>query len=151
MLQKTTLSLEIRRDRRRPLNTSTTTPVRRSIWLTVPPVVTSRAGSLRLAELSLPDAPGDALARGGRTVETRRCRRRVGHLRHPHHTPEFWQALEPAMPDFVRRRAWLAEHGAEFWSSIAYKRPKRASSSSRSAYAREAATCAGVRPDLLAP
>ena len=36
------------------------------------------------------------------------------HLRQPHHTPEFWQALERAMPDFARRRAWLAEHGAEF-------------------------------------
>jgi predicted metal-dependent hydrolase len=33
------------------------------------------------------------------------------HLHHPHHTPEFWQRVERAMPDFERRKNWLAEHG----------------------------------------
>lgn len=34
------------------------------------------------------------------------------HLRERNHTPEFWQAVERAMPDYLRRKAWLAEHGA---------------------------------------
>jgi predicted metal-dependent hydrolase len=35
----------------------------------------------------------------------------LAHLHHPHHTPEFWQRVERAMPDFERRKNWLAEHG----------------------------------------
>lgn len=37
----------------------------------------------------------------------------LAHLRHPHHTPEFWQSLERALPDFERRRQWLAAHGMD--------------------------------------
>lgn len=37
----------------------------------------------------------------------------MAHLHEPHHTPEFWRRVERAMPDFERRRAWLAEHGVE--------------------------------------
>ena len=36
------------------------------------------------------------------------------HLREPHHTPDFWRAVERAMPDWELRRRWLAEHGQEF-------------------------------------
>jgi predicted metal-dependent hydrolase len=35
----------------------------------------------------------------------------LAHLHHPHHTPEFWQRVERAMPDYERRKTWLAEHG----------------------------------------
>ncbi|TBO34054.1 M48 family peptidase [Aquabacterium lacunae] len=35
----------------------------------------------------------------------------LAHLHEPHHTPEFWQRVERAMPDYTRRKAWLAEHG----------------------------------------
>jgi predicted metal-dependent hydrolase len=35
------------------------------------------------------------------------------HLHEPHHTPEFWQRVERAMPDFSTRKQWLAEHGGE--------------------------------------
>jgi hypothetical protein len=35
----------------------------------------------------------------------------LAHLHHPHHTPEFWQRVERALPDFDRRKTWLAEHG----------------------------------------
>jgi predicted metal-dependent hydrolase len=35
------------------------------------------------------------------------------HLHEPHHTPEFWQRVERAMPDFAVRKQWLAEHAAE--------------------------------------
>jgi predicted metal-dependent hydrolase len=35
----------------------------------------------------------------------------LAHLHHPHHTPEFWQRVERAMPDFERRKNWLAENG----------------------------------------
>lgn len=37
----------------------------------------------------------------------------MAHLHEPHHTPEFWLRLERVMPDFARRKAWLAEHGVE--------------------------------------
>lgn len=37
----------------------------------------------------------------------------MAHLHEPHHTPEFWLRVERAMPDFDRRKAWLAEHGME--------------------------------------
>jgi len=33
------------------------------------------------------------------------------HLHEPNHTPEFWQRVERAMPDYEQRKAWLAEHG----------------------------------------
>jgi len=33
------------------------------------------------------------------------------HLVEKHHTPEFWQRVERAMPDFERRKKWLAERG----------------------------------------
>ena len=35
------------------------------------------------------------------------------HLHEPHHTPQFWLRLERAMPDFERRKTWLAEHGTQ--------------------------------------
>lgn len=35
----------------------------------------------------------------------------MAHLHEPHHTPTFWQRVERAMPDYERRKAWLAEHG----------------------------------------
>ena len=35
----------------------------------------------------------------------------LAHLHAPHHTPEFWLRVERAMPDFERRKRWLAEHG----------------------------------------
>ena len=37
----------------------------------------------------------------------------MSHLHEPHHTPEFWRRVERAMPDFERRKAWLAERGME--------------------------------------
>lgn len=36
------------------------------------------------------------------------------HLRAPHHSKEFWMALERAMPDFAARKRWLAENGGRF-------------------------------------
>jgi predicted metal-dependent hydrolase len=36
------------------------------------------------------------------------------HLREPRHTPQFWRAVERAMPDWEHRRRWLAEHGHEY-------------------------------------
>lgn len=35
------------------------------------------------------------------------------HLHEPHHTPGFWRRLERAMPDYQRRKRWLAAHGLE--------------------------------------
>jgi len=35
------------------------------------------------------------------------------HLHHPHHTPGFWRRLERSMPDYERRKDWLAEHGMD--------------------------------------
>jgi predicted metal-dependent hydrolase len=37
----------------------------------------------------------------------------IAHLHEPHHTPAFWMRVERAMPDYVQRRAWLAEHGID--------------------------------------
>ena len=37
----------------------------------------------------------------------------LAHLHQPHHTPEFWQRVERALPDFERRKIWLAEHGMD--------------------------------------
>jgi predicted metal-dependent hydrolase len=33
------------------------------------------------------------------------------HLSRPHHTPDFWRAVEQALPDWEQRRRWLAEQG----------------------------------------
>ena len=33
------------------------------------------------------------------------------HLREPHHTPDFWRAMDRIMPDWEPRRRWLAERG----------------------------------------
>ena len=35
----------------------------------------------------------------------------LAHLRERNHTPEFWARVERAMPDYLRRKAWLAEKG----------------------------------------
>lgn len=37
----------------------------------------------------------------------------MAHLHEPHHTPEFWRRVERAMPDYERRKVWLAERGME--------------------------------------
>ena len=37
----------------------------------------------------------------------------MAHLHQPHHTPQFWRRVERAMPDFERRKLWLAEHGMQ--------------------------------------
>jgi len=37
----------------------------------------------------------------------------LAHLHEPHHTPEFWRRVERAMPDYERRKIWLAEHGVD--------------------------------------
>lgn len=37
----------------------------------------------------------------------------IAHLHEPHHTPAFWLRVERAMPDFLQRKAWLAEHGVD--------------------------------------
>ncbi len=37
----------------------------------------------------------------------------MAHLHEPHHTPDFWLRLERAMPDYARRRSWLAERGVD--------------------------------------
>lgn len=37
----------------------------------------------------------------------------IAHLHEPHHTPAFWLRVERAMPDFLQRKAWLAEHGID--------------------------------------
>lgn len=34
------------------------------------------------------------------------------HLSEPNHTPAFWRRLEAALPDYLRRKEWLAENGA---------------------------------------
>jgi hypothetical protein len=37
----------------------------------------------------------------------------LAHLHELHHTPAFWQRVERAMPDFERRKEWLAHNGME--------------------------------------
>jgi predicted metal-dependent hydrolase len=37
----------------------------------------------------------------------------LAHLHQSHHTPEFWQRVERALPDFERRKIWLAENGMD--------------------------------------
>jgi predicted metal-dependent hydrolase len=36
------------------------------------------------------------------------------HIREPNHTPRFWERVERLLPDYERRRRWLAENGATF-------------------------------------
>ena len=36
------------------------------------------------------------------------------HLHERNHTPKFWTRVERAMPDYARRKTWLAERGAIF-------------------------------------
>lgn len=65
---------------------------------------------------------GVARARRGRAGgpgEPAQARRRYArpahlHLREPHHTPEFWRAVERAIPDWKSRRRWLAERDRGF-------------------------------------
>ena len=35
----------------------------------------------------------------------------LAHLSEPNHTPEFWQRVGRALPEYEQRKAWLAEHG----------------------------------------
>jgi hypothetical protein len=35
----------------------------------------------------------------------------IAHLHQKLHTPDFWLRVERAMPDFDRRKSWLAENG----------------------------------------
>jgi hypothetical protein len=35
------------------------------------------------------------------------------HLHEPHHTPAFWTRVERAMPDFAKRKQWLAENATQ--------------------------------------
>ncbi|HMN44238.1 MAG TPA: SprT family zinc-dependent metalloprotease [Povalibacter sp.] len=37
----------------------------------------------------------------------------IAHLHERLHTPEFWQRVERAMPDYERRKQWLAERGMD--------------------------------------
>jgi hypothetical protein len=37
----------------------------------------------------------------------------IAHLHEPHHTPAFWLRVERAMPDYAKRKEWLAEHGID--------------------------------------
>lgn len=37
----------------------------------------------------------------------------MAHLHEPHHTPDFWRRVERAMPDFERRKDWLAQRGMD--------------------------------------
>ncbi|WP_419835438.1 M48 family metallopeptidase [Endozoicomonas atrinae] len=37
----------------------------------------------------------------------------LAHLHEPNHTAEFWHRVERAMPDYVERKQWIAEHGME--------------------------------------
>lgn len=37
----------------------------------------------------------------------------IAHLHERLHTPQFWQRVERAMPDFERRKKWLAERGMD--------------------------------------
>ena len=35
----------------------------------------------------------------------------LAHLVEPNHSPEFWQRVGRALPEYEQRKAWLAEHG----------------------------------------
>ncbi|SCZ52909.1 M48 family metallopeptidase [Thiohalomonas denitrificans] len=37
----------------------------------------------------------------------------LAHLHEGHHTPAFWRRIERALPDFERRKRWLAAHGMD--------------------------------------
>lgn len=37
----------------------------------------------------------------------------LAHLYEHHHTPEFWRRLERTLPDYERRKTWLAAHGMD--------------------------------------
>lgn len=37
----------------------------------------------------------------------------IAHLHEPHHTPAFWLRVDRAMPDYLQRKSWLAEHGID--------------------------------------
>lgn len=37
----------------------------------------------------------------------------LAHLHEAHHTPAFWLTVERAMPEFMQRKVWLAEHGID--------------------------------------
>lgn len=37
----------------------------------------------------------------------------LAHLHTPHHTPAFWRRVERTLPDYERRKQWLAEHGMD--------------------------------------
>lgn len=37
----------------------------------------------------------------------------LAHLHVPHHTPAFWRRIERVIPDYERRRNWLAAHGMD--------------------------------------
>jgi predicted metal-dependent hydrolase len=41
----------------------------------------------------------------------------MAHLHEQHHTPEFWKRVERAMPDYLQRKEWLAEHGIDVEST----------------------------------
>lgn len=36
------------------------------------------------------------------------------HLEHPHHRAAFWERLEVLLPDYAKRRTWLALNGADY-------------------------------------
>lgn len=36
------------------------------------------------------------------------------HVHEPNHGPEFWRRVEMVMPDYEKRKRWLAENGARF-------------------------------------
>jgi predicted metal-dependent hydrolase len=36
----------------------------------------------------------------------------LGHLKYPHHQPEYWQALSSIVPDCKQRRDWLKRNGS---------------------------------------
>lgn len=36
------------------------------------------------------------------------------HLEHHHHRAAFWERLKTLLPDYAARKAWLAQHGAEY-------------------------------------
>lgn len=40
------------------------------------------------------------------------------HIHEPHHGPEFWTRVERAMPDFARRKQWLAENGGHVGAGL---------------------------------
>ena len=37
----------------------------------------------------------------------------LAHLHVPHHTPTYWRRVERALPDYERRKSWLAAHGMD--------------------------------------